>query len=64
MDDREKLRQRFNREFANWAIELPVDAMSPSKVWLIVQRGWTIWTGSMSTPKMAGSTSTAIPCTA
>ena len=44
MDDREQLRQRFNREFANWAIELPVDAMSPSKVWLIVQRGWTIWT--------------------
>ena len=27
-----------------WGIELPVDAMSPGKVWLIVQRGWTIWT--------------------
>ena len=32
MDDREQRRQRFNREFANWAIELPVGAMSPGKV--------------------------------
>ena len=44
MDDREQLRQRFDRNFAHWGIELPVDAMSPGKVWLIVQRGWTIWT--------------------
>ena len=44
MDDREQLRQRFNRTFAHWGIELPADAMSPGKVWLIVQRGWTIWT--------------------
>ena len=39
MDNREQLRQRFNRDFANWAMELPVGAMSPGKVWLIVQRG-------------------------
>ena len=44
MENREKLRQRFNRRFAHWNIKLPVDAMSPGKVWLIVQRGWTIWT--------------------
>ena len=44
MDDRERLRERFNREFANWEIELPVDALSPGQVWLIVKRGWTIWT--------------------
>ena len=44
MDDRERLRQRFNRAFAIWEIDLPVDAMSPGRVWLIVQRGWTIWT--------------------
>ena len=44
MNDREKLRQWFNRVFANWEIELPVDAMSPGVVWQIVQRGWTIWT--------------------
>ena len=44
MDNREKLRQRFNRAFAHWEIELPVDAMSPGVVWLIVQQGWTIWT--------------------
>ena len=44
MDDRERLRQRFNRDFAHWEIELPVFAMSPGVVWLIVQRGWTIWT--------------------
>ena len=44
MDDREELRQRFNRAFANWEIELPFDAMSPGVVWLIVQRGWTLWT--------------------
>ena len=44
MDDREQLRQRFNRVFAHWRIELPGDAMSPGVVWLIVQRGWTIWT--------------------
>ena len=44
MEKREKLRQRFNRRFAHWNIELPVDAMSPGKVWLIVERGWTIWT--------------------
>ena len=39
MDDREQLRQRFNRDFAHAWIELPLDAMSPGKVWLIVQRG-------------------------
>ena len=44
MDDRERLRQRFNREFSHFEIELPVDALSPGKVWLIVNRGWTIWT--------------------
>ena len=44
MDDRERLRQRFNRDFASWEIVLPVDAMSPGVVWFIVQRGWTIWT--------------------
>ena len=44
MGDREKLRQRFNRTYAEWGIELPVDTVSPGKVWLIVQRGWTIRT--------------------
>ncbi len=44
MDDREKLRERFNRSFAHWDIELPIDALKPGVVWLIVQRGWTIWT--------------------
>ena len=44
MDDRERIRQRFNRGFASWEIVLPVDAMSPGVVWFIVQRGWTIWT--------------------
>ena len=44
MDDREKLRQRFNRDFARWELELPFDAMSPGVVRLVVQRGWTIWT--------------------
>ena len=44
MDNREKLRQRFNRAFAHWEIELPVDAMPLGVVWLIVQQGWTIWT--------------------
>ena len=39
MDNREQLRQRFNRDFAHFEIELPLDAMSPGKVWLIVQRG-------------------------
>ena len=44
MDDRERLRQRFNRKFAHFEIELPVEAMSPGSVWLIVKQGWTIWT--------------------
>ena len=44
MDDREQLRQRFNRDFAHRGIELPVNAMSHRKVWLSVQRGRTIWT--------------------
>ena len=44
MDVREQLRRRFNRNFAHWEIELPIDALSPGLVWLIVQRGWTIWT--------------------
>ena len=44
MDNREQIRQRFNRAFANWEIKLPVEAMSLGVVWIIVQRGWTIWT--------------------
>ena len=44
MHNRERQRQWFNRMFAQWGIEFPVDATSPGKVWLIVQRGWTIWT--------------------
>ncbi len=44
MGDREQLRQRFNRAFADWGIELPFEALSPGIVWLVVQRGWTIWT--------------------
>ena len=43
MDDRERLRQQFDRSFAGLDIELPTDAMSPGKVGMIVQRGWTIW---------------------
>ena len=44
MDGREPLRQRFDRHFVRWGIQLPVDAMSPGVVWIITQRGWTIWT--------------------
>ncbi len=44
MDGLEQLRQRFNRTFAHWGIELPVDALSPGVIWLIAQRGWSIWT--------------------
>ena len=44
MDDREPLRQRLDRHFVRWGIQLPVDAMSPGVVWIITQRGWTIWT--------------------
>ena len=44
MDERERLRERFNREIATWEIELPADALSPGRVLLIVKRGWTIWT--------------------
>ena len=44
MKDREQLRQQLKREFAYFEIELPVDALSPGKVLLIVKRGWTIWT--------------------
>ena len=44
MDVREKLRQRFNRAFEYWEIELPIDALEPGVVWLIRHRGWTIWT--------------------
>lgn len=43
MDDREQLRQHFNRAFARWEIKLPEKAMSPGVVWIIVKRGWTIW---------------------
>ena len=39
MDDREQIRQRFNRGFASWEIVLPVDAMSPGVVWFIVSAG-------------------------
>lgn len=44
MNEREQLRQRFSRDFAHWKIELPVEAMSPGEVRLIVKRGWIIWT--------------------
>jgi len=44
MDRRGQLRQRFNGQFGRWEIELPIDAMEPGVVWLIVKRGWTIWT--------------------
>ena len=44
MDDWEQPCQRFNRTFSHWGIELPVHAMSPGKVLVIVKRGWTIWT--------------------
>ena len=44
MDDWGKLRERLNRSFAHWDIELPIDALKPGVVWLVVQRGWTIWT--------------------
>ena len=44
MDAKERLRQEFNRGFKTWEIELPIDAMEPGVVWMIVQRGWTIWT--------------------
>ena len=43
MSDWEQIRQQFNRRFAHWDIELPVSALPPGKVWLIVQKGWTIW---------------------
>ena len=43
MDDREQLRHRFNRNFAHWGIELPLESMPHGVVCLIVQRGWTIW---------------------
>ena len=42
--DKEQLRQRFNKTFARWEIELPMDALELGEVRLIVQRGWTIWT--------------------
>lgn len=42
MDERERRRQRFNRDFAHWEAELPADAMSPGRIWFIVQRGLTI----------------------
>lgn len=44
MNDLEHLRQRFNRHFENWRIELPTDAMMLGEVWLTVECGWTIWT--------------------
>ena len=44
MDVREELRQRFNQAFEHWEIELPIDALEPGVVWLILHRGWTIWT--------------------
>ena len=43
MNDLEQLRQQFNRHFHKWKIELPIDSMLPGEVWLIVQKGWTIW---------------------
>ncbi|MCY3701906.1 MAG: hypothetical protein OXG16_04390 [Rhodospirillales bacterium] len=44
MDDREKLRDRFNRSFSHWDPELPMDAVKPGVASLIVRRGWIIWT--------------------
>ncbi len=44
MNELEQLRQRFNRHFENWEIELPIDATLTEDVWFIVQKGWTIWT--------------------
>ncbi len=43
MDVRERLRQRFNSAFEHWEIELPIDALEPGVVWLILHRKWTIW---------------------
>ena len=40
MDDREQLRQYFNRVFEHWEIKLPDEAMPPGVVWITVQRGW------------------------
>lgn len=42
MSDWEQIRQQFNRHFAHWNIELPVDALPPGQVWSILQRGWSI----------------------
>ena len=42
VDERERLRQQFNRDFARWKIVLPVDANSPGAVWRIIKRGWII----------------------
>ena len=45
MDDRQILRQHFAREFAEWEIALTDEflAAEDGTVWIIVQRGWTIW---------------------
>ena len=40
MNDREQLRQWFNRAFAHLEIELPVDAMSPGVVCRENSRRW------------------------
>lgn len=44
MNSRDELRRQFNCYFENWEIELPDEALSPGEVWLIAERGWTIWT--------------------
>lgn len=44
MNDLEHLRQRFNRHFEHWGIELPTGVMMLGEVWLLVECGWTIWT--------------------
>ena len=44
MDTREQLRRAFNDSFKTWKIELPIDALEPGVVWLIMNHGWLVWT--------------------
>ena len=41
MSDREILRRLFNDRSP---AELPAEAKTPDSVWLMVEKGWTIWT--------------------